>query len=82
MRSTTETSENSGFPAERLKMNEPCNALPAAVCDKYCRRGSIDQLRDRLRSAQEEVERLSALIAKVEKNPEVADLLNEISKVL
>ena len=63
-------------------MNEPCNALPAAVCDKYYRRGYIDQLRDRLRSAQEGVERLSALIVKVEKNPEVADLLNEISKVL
>jgi hypothetical protein len=63
-------------------MNDSCTTLPAAVCDKYYRRGSIDQLRDRLRSAQEEVERLTALLAKVEKNPEVADLLNEISKVL
>ena len=55
-------------------------AYPMPCCD--VRRGSIDHLRDRLRDARNEVERLEALIAKIDANPGVADLLNEISKAL
>lgn len=53
-----------------------------ATCDVPHRRGSIDALRDRLQSAREEVARLEALIAKIDANPGVAELLNEISKAL
>ena len=45
-------------------------------------RGPVDRLREQLADAKERVARLESVLAKIEANPQVADLLNEIGKVL
>jgi len=49
---------------------------------KIIRRGAVDRLRERLSDAKEQVRRLEALLVRMDKNPEVAELLNELSKEL
>ncbi len=57
----------------------------APVCSQpsvLMRIGAVDRLRDRLNHAKEQVSRLEALLKRLDANPQVADLLNEISKEL